>query len=697
MKRGLLVLAMLTLGARGPQADAEPVGGTDPNTSTEREEVLGTETPYQLSDTIIITANRFGLKREKLIWPVNVINHLQMESQGSLESVLDGAAGVDIRQSAGEGSLSTLSNWGLFNRHMLLLYDGRVVRDYSLGGFNLADYSNDEFERIELIKGPQSAFYGADAVGGVINLISRASLVDRLTLSSRVGSNDLQQYRVDIARSTGRAGMGGFAEYMTADNVRDNSGVSRVLLGLRADYLSPDDRHHVSVAGRYFEDSLGVPGPEPGPAFVPVHGSRGSNSLYDHQKDDNYSIDARYRFHDENAGEGHLDLFWEKKNLDYNSLYNFPAFYYTPDGMGDSSLNVDSVDVYSSSIINKRSSGISGRFTRKLTGWGVAAGMDWFSGSIRGTQDDSTRGTNIVGPNSPFEYRSDAYSFWSGRQNQFDLWSAVTADPRRSLRLDLSGRLQFVRYRTTQPSYNLGLSVVPMTGLAVKAGYGYAFRLPTIAEQFADGFFTRGNRDLSPETSRSLIGTVEFVSGSGNVQASATVFRQSVDSLIQYRFDPTVFKSSPVNVERFRSKGIDIAFRLQPGEWAQLGWSLVYQKAEQTTDGGKRFIDAFYVPDVKWRLDVGGSLRAQVRYGISMTYTSERSIVMFGGSPKTIDRVYEMSASLTFHLDSHLKLLLAGHDLTNQKRPDQFGFAPDDGDYPSLGRRFSAKFVIQAL
>ena len=70
---------------------------------------------------------------------------------------------------------------------------------------------------------------------------------------------------------------------------------------------------------------------------------------------------------------------------------------------------------------------------------------------------------------------------------------------------------------------------------------------------------------------------------------------------------------------------------------------------------------------------------------------------MFGGSHKTIDRVYEIGASLKFHLDSHLKLLLAGHDLTDQKRPDQFGFTPDDGDYPTLGRRFSAKFVIQAL
>jgi len=697
MKRGLLVLAMLTLGARGPQADTEPVRGTDPDSTTEREEVLGTETPYQLSDTVIITANRFGLKREKLIWPVNVINHRQIESQGSLESALDGAAGVDIRQFAGEGSVSTLSSWGLFNRHMLLLYDGRVVRDYSLGGFNLADYSSDEFERIELIKGPQSAFYGADAVGGVVNLISRTSLVDRLTLSSRVGSHDLQQHRVDIARSAGRAGLGGFAEYMTSDNVRDNSGVSRVLLGLRADYLSPDDRHHISLAGRYFDDSLGVPGPEPGPAFVPVHGNSGSNSLYDHQKDENYSVDARYRFYDESAGEGHLDLFWEKKNLDYNSLYNFPAFYYTPDGTGDSSLNIDSVDVCSRSIINKRSSGISGRFARQLREWSVAAGMDWFSGSIRGTQSDTTRGTNIVGLNSPFEYRSEAYSFWSGRQNQFDLWSAVTADPKQSMRLDLSGRLQFVKNRTTQPSYNLGLSVVPLAGLSVKAGYGYAFRLPSIAEQFADGFFTRGNRDLSPETSRSLIGTVEYVTGSGNMQASATVFRQSVDSLIQYRYDPTVFKSSPVNVEKFRSKGIDIAFHFQPAEVAKVGWSLVYQKAEQTTEGGERFIDAFYVPDVKWRLDAGGSLRSQVQYGISMTYTSERTIVMFGGSPKTIDRVYEINASLTFSLDSHLKLLLAGHDLTNQKRPDQFGFTTDDGDYPTLGRRFSARFVVQLL
>ncbi len=647
------VVVLLVLGALGPRAEAETGSKGDPKI---------------LSDSIVVTANRFGLEPERSVWPVSAVGQKSLAGQSSLVTALDGRAGADIRQSCGMGSLSTVSNWGMFNRHMLLLYDGRVVKDYSLGGFNLSEYSSDEFERVEFLKGPQSAFYGADAVGGVINLISRSTLVDRADIRAKYGTFRQRQIRIDLARSLGRSGfgIGGFAEYADSENARDNAGVERNLFGLKSDYLSSDGRHRVSVSGRYFSDSLGVPGPVPDKAFLPVYGNEEVNSLYDHQLDENYSGDLSYRFHDTAVGEFHIDMFWEKKNLDYR--YKYQSFYPVAQ------------DVCSRSVYNKRSSGINGRFMKTFSKVETALGVDWLSGSLRATATDE-----YSAPGSP-----DTYNFWSATQDQADLWSAVAYEPVKTLRLDVSGRLQFVKDRDSQKSYNIGAVCALVPGLQLKLGYGYAFRLPTLAEQFAEDVFTAGNVDLAPETSHSTNGTVAFSSPDDRLTASVTVFRQTVDSLVQYQSDTSIhaYKYVPKNVEEFKTLGIDLYMGLQAAENLRLGWSLVYQNAEQSVGSGGVFTDAFYVPEVKWRADVDGSLFERLKWNLNVTYTSDRGILMYGGVPKTIAKVYETGLSLSAAVNSNIRATLTGYDLTDEARPDQFGFMSTDGDYPSPGRRF---------
>ena len=98
------------------------------------------------------------------------------------------------------------------------------------------------------------------------------------------------------------------------------------------------------------------------------------------------------------------DLFWEKKNLDYVSRYQ--------DWMGD---QVDSRAIY-----NKRSAGINTHYLKAWNRLSAAGGLDWLTGSIRATQSDvtSTAGDPVT-----------SYSFWSGSQDQYDAWGAVTLDP----------------------------------------------------------------------------------------------------------------------------------------------------------------------------------------------------------------------------------------------------------------------------
>ena len=268
MKRIFSVLCMAVLGAMGTAAANEIPEDSEIRT---------------LSDSIVVTANRVGLAGDKTVWPTAIVNSTTLENETDLQAALDGRAGLDIRSYNGFGSVATLSSWGLFNRHMLLLYNGRVVKDYSLGGFNLADFSTDEIERVEILKGPQSAFYGADAVGGVVNLMAASSLIDKIGISVKQGSLGYQSYNVNLSRRFGQIGLAGQVLVAESDNDRHNAGSEQMVLNVRSDYLSTDGKHRVTFSARYFNDSLGVPGPQPSEDYIPVYGDEQSYSLFDYR------------------------------------------------------------------------------------------------------------------------------------------------------------------------------------------------------------------------------------------------------------------------------------------------------------------------------------------------------------------------------------------------------------------------------
>ncbi len=639
------------------------------------------DSPKELEDSIIVTANRFGLTKQESIWPVKVIDLKNNLNDNSLSLSLEGESGIDIRNFNGFGSLSTMSSWGVFNRHMLLLYNGRVVKDYSLGGFNLADFSINEFERIEMLKGPQSAFYGSDAVGGVINLISPGSFNDHLNFTSVLGSNNLQQYNLEMSKQFGLVGTSIYGELSSSDNSRDNAGAKRNLISIKNDLLSNNGNHKFSLFTRYFNDSLGVPGPVPDPLYVPVYGDDESSSLTTFQEDENYSVDLQYSYSDKSTGEVRVDLFWEKKQLDYFSLYysSYNAF-----------------DVRSYSYYDKRSSGVTARYSKDFENIFLAGGVDWLSGSLHAGGVDSNFISDIVGQYDPSNYNNRTNNNWVGRQNQFDLWGNLLFRDFESIHFNLSGRLQSVKGRETQPSYNAGIVYFHNDYLTFKTGYAYAFRLPSLAEQFADDVYTAGNTDLDSETAHSVHGTLMILSDKDKYNFEFTVFYQRIKSLIQYQYNPVIFRSIPQNHDKFKSKGIDFNMNYRLNNLVAASIYGVYQKVKQTYDETLEYQNANYVPELKWGGDLNIS-KSKFRGNVNLKYTSERQIRMYGGSLKYIDRVYEFGMNVGMQISRMFYIGISGYDLTDQKRPDQFGFTTTDGDYPGLGRRFEVKLKTKVF
>ena len=174
---------------------------------------------------------------------VKVIDRKQIEetSASSLLDVLRAQAGLQIRDTMGDGNRATLSVRGFGENaanNTLVLVDGRRLNQPSQAGpdFNSVPLAN--IERIEIIRGTGTVLYGDQAVGGVINIITRTPSSHEAYIESSIGSHDLEAYRGHISQQLG-AGFSLYAngETRNTDNYRDhnNANYSNAFARLRYD------------------------------------------------------------------------------------------------------------------------------------------------------------------------------------------------------------------------------------------------------------------------------------------------------------------------------------------------------------------------------------------------------------------------------------------------------------------------------
>lgn len=159
-------------------------------------------------DAITVTANRIQQPVSSVLAPVDIITRDDIDrwQAKTLTDALRRLPGVDISQSGGMGQVNTLYVRGTEARHTLVLIDGIPLAKPGITG--IADYNHIPLslvQRIEFIRGARSAVYGADAIGGVINIITQTEQpVSNLQVG--VGSNHYQQYdgalRQVIAKDT---------------------------------------------------------------------------------------------------------------------------------------------------------------------------------------------------------------------------------------------------------------------------------------------------------------------------------------------------------------------------------------------------------------------------------------------------------------------------------------------------------------
>ena len=127
------------------------------------------------TDTIVVTATRNEIRLDDAIVPVRVITRedIELSLATDLTELLRFEAGIEIGRNGGPGQASSIFLQGTESNHTLVMIDGVRINPGTIGGAAIQHIAPETIERVEIVKGARSALFGTDAIGGVINILTR--------------------------------------------------------------------------------------------------------------------------------------------------------------------------------------------------------------------------------------------------------------------------------------------------------------------------------------------------------------------------------------------------------------------------------------------------------------------------------------------------------------------------------------------
>lgn len=155
-------------------------------------------------DPLVTVATRMPVAASEVIAPLLVIDRetITRSLAADLTDLLRFHAGIDVGRNGGPGQTASVFLRGTESNHVLLLIDGVELNPGTIGAPPLAAIPLSSIERIEVVFGPRSTLYGSEAIGGVINIVTRrGSARPELAVSFVTGSQDTRQWSLSLGRS----------------------------------------------------------------------------------------------------------------------------------------------------------------------------------------------------------------------------------------------------------------------------------------------------------------------------------------------------------------------------------------------------------------------------------------------------------------------------------------------------------------
>ena len=212
-------------------------------------------------EPVIVTGTLLETPAEQTGASVTVIEGEAFDTRHypTVDDALRNVPGVEIRRSGSLGKTTSISIRGANPNQVQVLVDGVRVKSPTLGSAELADIAPDMIERIEIIRGPQSTIYGADAIGGVVHIITkRGSGPPTGWASQEVGNYDTLRSRAGVSGSWQWFDYAVGFYHLESGGRFINDAVDQNAASARFGVSLPGDTR-VGVAVRYNKTDTGLP------------------------------------------------------------------------------------------------------------------------------------------------------------------------------------------------------------------------------------------------------------------------------------------------------------------------------------------------------------------------------------------------------------------------------------------------------
>ena len=496
--------------------------------------IFGQEVTETMEE-VVVTASRLEEPLKYSPDAVTVVTEKDIEKTGK-ETVIDvlrETPGVYVSQNGNFGASASIYLRGTNNAHTVIMIDGVKVGDPMAtdGKISISDLPTDNIERIEIIRGAQSVLYGSDAIGGVINIITKKGKGKPVySFSVEAGSFETFREKLGVSGANDKVSYAAFVSRL------DTKGVSKAdedMGNTEQDYY-----HNTNVSAQ-----LNAKLTEKLRANFSAHHSESSMDY------DNPGVDA------DNIQD--TDITTVSTNLDqdlfdwWQHIIKLGATQtkkeYTANGAFDGT--------YNGTI--KSASWQHNFFIKEVDV--VTAGFDY--------QEEEGDTQSPWGNIS--EKKADTVSFFV--QNK---WT-----PFQGLSVTLGARHDDHETAGGQNTYKGALAYFfAPTGTKIRGSYGTGFHAPSLYQLYS----VFGDKNLKPEESRGYDVGIEQEMFDKKVLVSINYFQNDIDDLIDWNWITWKY----YNVGKAKTKGWETSVSYTPLDWLSFDVNYTYTEAKDKTAGG---------------------------------------------------------------------------------------------------------------
>lgn len=571
---------------------------------------------------VVVSATKTPTSRAAVTQAVTVLSGDDLRARGvtRVTDALREVPGATIVQNGSFGSVSTLFLRGGESRYTKILIDGVAVNAPG-GFFDLSHLTTDNVDRIEIVRGPASVVYGADAVTGIVQIFTRQGTgPPSFTAEARAGTYGTRDASLSVGGTRGGARYSLAGGHHTTDGLLSFnnqyyngtlSGSASYALasgadaGLSARYTTAEFHYPTDFTGAPVDSNayrvqhrltVGFDGGAQLTNGVKVRALIGSNDVADLTEDIAVPFGSSTRQHSAFTSRSY------RRSAEGRLLFALPA---------SASLNI---------------------------------GAEY----LRERESSTNAEGPVGGPSTPTS------TFVAERSNSA-VYSELLGTLGSRASYTLAGRLDANSDYERFATYRAGLSVPVFASTRLRASVSTAFNAPAF-NQLRPTLYTVGSPRLAPERTRSYDVGIEQSLIGGAVRITANYFSQRFSDLIEYvAGGPPNFLGSYANLTRAQSNGYDIELELAPvsGFSASAGYT---QATPRVTGLSASYSGGLTVGQALIRRPTHSG-NATVRYGRSGIGFLSATASYIGRRP---DLDFDEFPSPTVTLPAYTKLDLAG-------------------------------------